>query len=224
MVTSSAHVQNSSEERTSPTSKDTSICVIDYSAKSIAVFGNTYAIKDHLAKLGGKWNRGLKNPNGLKKGGWIFVKSKKSEVESLLTSQHLPAITKTAVKKRSNYVFKTGRMSGMALHNFVTNTIAELNVALLEEEEKEGDRLWPDDPLFNALNVKESYILISSLLPLWNKNNPPDEDVTFYGISSADDLIRFMKQVYDDKRVDYANPFGADNIDRFIWDFSKLKK
>lgn len=52
--------------------------IVEYSEKSIAVFGNTKPIKDVLNDLGGKFNWYL-NYNGGKKPGWIF--SKKNEVE-----------------------------------------------------------------------------------------------------------------------------------------------
>ncbi len=64
-------------------SKD-SIFIVDYTEKAIAVFGDTKIIKDHLAGLGGKFNPSLKGDNDDKRAGWIFPKTKRSEVQSLL--------------------------------------------------------------------------------------------------------------------------------------------
>ncbi len=64
-------------------SKD-SIFIVDYTEKAIAVFGDTKIIKDHLAGLGGKFNPSLKGDNDDKRAGWIFPKTKRSEVQTLL--------------------------------------------------------------------------------------------------------------------------------------------
>lgn len=53
----------------------TDIVIVDYSDSSIAVFGNTFVVKDLLHSLGGKWNKFLTH-NGARAGGWIYPKSK----------------------------------------------------------------------------------------------------------------------------------------------------
>jgi hypothetical protein len=53
--------------------------IIDYSEKAIAVVGDTYPIRESLRNLGGKFNKFLKCGAG-----WIFSKSKESELKSLL--------------------------------------------------------------------------------------------------------------------------------------------
>jgi len=57
--------------------------VVDYSERAIAVTGNTYEIKETLKQLGGKFNKFLKI-NGGNVAGWIFPKTKKSEVLNVL--------------------------------------------------------------------------------------------------------------------------------------------
>jgi hypothetical protein len=57
--------------------------IVDYSEKSIAVFGDTKSIKDQLAELGGRFNKYL-TQNDQKCAGWVFPKSKKSELQQLL--------------------------------------------------------------------------------------------------------------------------------------------
>ena len=53
--------------------------IIDYSEKAIAVIGDTKPIKDELKALGGRFNFRLTCGAG-----WIFPKTKITEVESLI--------------------------------------------------------------------------------------------------------------------------------------------
>lgn len=55
-----------------------------YSDKSIALFGNTYPIKDKIKELGGKYNPRLKYDEKTVKPGWIISKSKENEVKELI--------------------------------------------------------------------------------------------------------------------------------------------
>ena len=62
-----------------------SVYTVSYSEKCIAVFGQTSPIKDHLASIGGKFNPGLTNPQTKnREAGWIFSKTKQTEVQSLV--------------------------------------------------------------------------------------------------------------------------------------------
>jgi hypothetical protein len=58
--------------------------IVDYSEKALAVFGDTRPIKDQLKALGGRFNPKLKH-NDRKQAGWIFSKSKESDLRNLLT-------------------------------------------------------------------------------------------------------------------------------------------
>lgn len=57
--------------------------IVDYSEKAIALFGNTREIKDTLKGFGGRFNPRLSH-NGSKKAGWIFPKTKRAELETVL--------------------------------------------------------------------------------------------------------------------------------------------
>lgn len=62
-----------------------SVYTVSYSEKSIAVFGQTSPIKDHLASIGGKFNPGLTNPQTKnREAGWIFSKTKQTDVQALV--------------------------------------------------------------------------------------------------------------------------------------------
>lgn len=56
-----------------------------YTPTSIAVFGNTMAIKEHFKRIGGMYNANLKGTDGeSKRKGWIFPKAKLQDVRGLL--------------------------------------------------------------------------------------------------------------------------------------------
>ncbi len=57
--------------------------IVDYSEKSVAIFGDTKAIKDQLAALGGRFNKYL-TLNGHRQAGWIFPKSKENDLRRLV--------------------------------------------------------------------------------------------------------------------------------------------
>ena len=61
-------------------------CTIeDYSEKAIAVFGDTKPISDRLGAIqGSKFNPCLRGVGENKRPGWIFPKTRRAEVESLL--------------------------------------------------------------------------------------------------------------------------------------------
>jgi hypothetical protein len=63
-----------------PKLEDKANCtMVEYSAKAVAVFGNTKPIKDELKAMGGRFNSRL-TFNGEKIAGWIFPKSKEQRL------------------------------------------------------------------------------------------------------------------------------------------------
>lgn len=58
--------------------------IVDYSEKAIALFGDTKPIKDLLSAMGGKFNPRLTYKK-TKKAGWIFSKTKREELEGVLS-------------------------------------------------------------------------------------------------------------------------------------------
>ena len=61
--------------------------IVDYSEKSVAIFGDTKAIKEQLAALGGRFNKYL-TQNGQKSAGWVFPISKEPELRQLVNLNH----------------------------------------------------------------------------------------------------------------------------------------
>lgn len=62
--------------------------IIDYSAKSIAVIGDTKPIRSLLKSLGGKFNSRL-TINGSFFAGWIFSAHRSKQVEDTLTGNNI---------------------------------------------------------------------------------------------------------------------------------------
>ena len=62
--------------------------IVDYSEKSIAVFGDTQPIKDFLRALGGCFNARLMYKDE-KRAGWVFPKKQEQKVRYLLTNKPL---------------------------------------------------------------------------------------------------------------------------------------
>jgi hypothetical protein len=53
--------------------------LVEYSAKAVAVFGDTKSIKDELKAMGGKFNSRL-TFNGQKLAGWVFSKTQEQRL------------------------------------------------------------------------------------------------------------------------------------------------
>lgn len=79
-----------------------SIEIIDYSEKAIAIKGDTRAFKDVLVKLNGKWNNNLRHGNS-KFSGWILSKKHRDSVNELLNFR----ITKVYEQKQQEPIRKT---------------------------------------------------------------------------------------------------------------------
>ena len=148
--------------------------IVEYSEKSIAVFGDTKSIKEELKAIGGKFNPALKN-NGEKRAGWIFPKKQADKVRELLapascvcseTSQNLntkeeevkPVVEHYFVKKKTDLeqLIESGDLDSInemikqkeeALNNAIENVnyYKEINnIEFMENEEVRAGRLQCD--------------------------------------------------------------------------------
>jgi hypothetical protein len=61
------------------------IRIVPYSDLSIVLIGETFSIKDKIKALGGTFNKSLSIENN-KIPGWVFPKTKESDVEELVKS------------------------------------------------------------------------------------------------------------------------------------------
>lgn len=160
--------------------------IVEYSEKSIAVFGDTKSIKEELKAIGGKFNPALKN-NGEKRAGWIFPKKQADKVRALLapaacvdpeTSQTLktkeeevkPVVEHYFVKKKTDLeqLIESGDLDSInemikqkeeALNNAIENVnyYKEINnIEFMENEEVRAGRLQRDLELLRASIKKTS--------------------------------------------------------------------
>jgi len=77
-------------ETVAPTNDQTvayDFTIVGYSEKSVAIFGDTKAIKEQLAAMGGRFNKYL-TQNGQKSAGWVFPKSKEPELLQIVNFNH----------------------------------------------------------------------------------------------------------------------------------------
>lgn len=79
--------------------------LIDYSERAIAVFGDTKLYLESFHALGGKYNPSLKYKEDARSPGWVFPKTKRDAVEAVLNDISTGKIKKAPVteKKTSSY-------------------------------------------------------------------------------------------------------------------------
>jgi hypothetical protein len=70
---------------TTPTNEEsnTGLILVEYSPKSIAIFGATKIHKNELRKLGGKWQPFLKRNGEIDPSGWIFSRKNETKLRQL---------------------------------------------------------------------------------------------------------------------------------------------
>ncbi len=175
----------SKSEEVKPVETVSGFEIVEYSEKSIAVFGDTKSIKEELKALGGKFNPALKN-NGEKRAGWIFPKKQADKVRALLapaacvcseTSQNLntkeeevkPVVEHYFVKKKTDLeqLIESGDLDSInemikqkegALNNAIENVnyYKEINnIEFMEEEKARADKLQRDLELLKTA-IKET--------------------------------------------------------------------
>jgi len=69
--------------KSAPEAKGGPLCIVDYSDKAIAVFGDTRPLASTFKAIGGRFNPFLKQ-NGICTPGWIFQASKRAEIEKAI--------------------------------------------------------------------------------------------------------------------------------------------
>ena len=125
---------------------ENSIELVNYSDKSISLFGNTKKIKQKLKNLGGKYNKNLIDPrNGNKTPGWIFSIKKKDLILRELSldiqvksNKFIEKPEKNIVKSQKN-IEKPGKNIEKPQKNIIKQNkeLSGLNIALEEGLSKE---------------------------------------------------------------------------------------
>ena len=118
-------------------SKPLNVEIIDYSAKSIAVIGDTKPYKDLLQDLGGRFNKFL-TVKGSKVPGWIFSNNKRGQVEEALGMS-----TTKPVEKDDTVIFEP------------TKILSQVKATKPKEREKTWDDIMND----HQISQKEKNII-----------------------------------------------------------------
>jgi hypothetical protein len=205
-----------------------SFVVVDYSEKAVAVFGDTKAVKEELKTLGGRFNPFLTR-EGQKQAGWIFPKTKKTEVESLLNNSIPEHETKETVKTEIN-LCETLRKKAEATMQQAEKIDGSVKGNWTHRRQSMADSMQhKKDNLFKIANV------LNSLADAW-ENNTIDSDLKRITSRAAVELILhgyfptppdsgcgdWYKKEYPDKKKK-VNDLGIFSKDQFTAVKNKLQ-
>lgn len=132
--------------------------IVEYSEKSIAVFGDTKSIKDELKALGGKFNPALKN-NGEKRAGWIFSKKQADKVRALLAPAAEPSESVT-LPEPAKEIDITGVLEEVEF--------AKASISFVQEWRNNNP--YPDSDRLDDFNAKFNREY-SKFVEKWGKDN-----------------------------------------------------
>jgi hypothetical protein len=117
--------------------------VIDYTEKAIAVIGDTKLFKDTLSSLKGKFNPSLRDPNNKenKIAGWIFPKTKKDEIEKVISDANSGKIQASSSvsaddDKKKNIISKAFSSTSTSSNENEFKITKEMYLALITRIEK----------------------------------------------------------------------------------------
>ena len=110
---------------------DASVLMVDYSAKAVAVIGDTKAIKDDLKAMGGRFNRAL-TIEGERVAGWIFSKSKEGEIMEYINKLNSQPGTLEEVEPMAAHTETVADPEGVAMDEITAGV--ELLQGLSQEE------------------------------------------------------------------------------------------
>lgn len=158
-----------------------SFVIVDYSDKAVAVFGDTKAIKEELKTLGGRFNPFLTRESQ-KQAGWIFPKTKKTELESLLNNSIPEHETNETVKTEIN-LCETLRKKAEATTQQAEKIDGSVKGNWTHRRQSMADSMQhKKDNLFKIANV------LNSLADAW-ENNTIDSDLKRITSRTAVELI-----------------------------------
>jgi hypothetical protein len=114
-----------------------SVYVVEYSAKAVAVFGETKSIKTLLGSLKGRFNASLADPTkgGASSAGWIFPKTSQAIVVAALSSAVTGAAPAVAAATAAASAAAAAAASGAGAPAAPAKKKAKAAVAVKREEE-----------------------------------------------------------------------------------------
>lgn len=160
VVVSSVETNEPNEPKAvKPASTTSSLEIVDYSEKAIAVFGDTKEIKEQLKEIGGRFNPSLKY-NGGKRAGWIFSKKQADKVRELVmqnrtdvatveTETPYREINAADLREDDVIIKKSGRTSNVVSIDRQTNT----GIFATLKDDESGDIYTISYPKLETLNI-----------------------------------------------------------------------
>lgn len=197
--------------------------LVDYSEKSVALFGETKQIKDQLKELGGRFNRNLKWQDQTKPG-WIFSKSKKEALEQLLSGD----LPDTNQREFSIVMINTGNLNTATLQSLG----GTFNPKISYGGRKVSGWLFPLqklDELRNAENLPDSEYVPP--VPLVDSENEPlklveysEKSVVLFGNTKP--YIEDMKKLGGrfNRYLKFKETSESPEVKKPGWIFSKKKE
>lgn len=194
-------------EENKETNKNGEIEIVDYSEKAVAVFGNTKSIKDDLKQLRGRFNPALKYNDG-KRAGWVFPKSKREELESLLkeidTNEKLKENEESYLLENIHFT-ETDKFNGV--HYYDIDGAGVITKAKVRETLKKGDvfNVYTDDErkygvTYDGVSLNNS--LYNDLPEITRINNDIDREC----ISTGNDNKTITEQPNDKEERTTMSP------------------
>ena len=169
--------------------------IIDYTDKSIAVFGDTKSIKEILKSLGGRFNTRL-SYEGEKTAGWIFPIHMRSQIEELLEMSDETTDTEITFEKDKN-------------ENYQKSDVGDLPKGIKLLCKLQGNDFIFKDVFVNALSdynafstplyknilkilVREGYLNIFDTKDNWSKTYQQTINNICYNFGWSEPIVKYI--------------------------------
>jgi hypothetical protein len=143
--------------------------IVDYSDKSVAFFGHSIALKEHLKEFYAKYNANLTHPTtGNKQAGWIIPKNQSSKLIKFVNKfygDEKTHITELDVKAIVEEIFKKNAEE-IEKKKIVKNNMSDYNTFVAENMEK-IKKQTPDMPFGEAMEI---------IAKLWSEKETSSDD------------------------------------------------
>jgi hypothetical protein len=143
--------------------------IVDYSDKSVAFFGHSIALKEHLKEFYAKYNANLTHPTtGNKQAGWIIPKNKSSKLIKFVNKfygDEKTHITEFDVKAIVEEIFKKNAEE-IEKKKTAKNNMSDYNTFVAENMEK-IKKQTPDMPFGEAMEI---------IAKLWSEKESSSDD------------------------------------------------
>lgn len=151
------------------------IKVVEYSAQSIVIVGDTFSLKDKIKELGGTFSKSL-TVEGNKVPGWVFPKTKKTEIETFIQSLPPQIQSKVSHVSQENNIKAPISIDPKITHEMFANLLNKYEMLEARVEYLEGLAL--NDKLPTTSTKQKKQIKKEETVA-------EDEDDSSYSLSST---------------------------------------